>query len=80
MQPRASPFTNTGIRSVCASSASACSPCAQYRSVPAMITGRSAPRKRPAASSTASAGAPLPTVLATCDAASSSGSAASWNT
>ena len=61
--PRASPFRNTGIRSVSASSSSASSPWPQYRSVPAMITGRSAPRSSSAARSICSpsaAAAPCP--------------------
>ena len=57
--PRASPFRNTGIRSVSASSSSACSPWPQYRSVPAMITGRSAfPSSRAARSIALRARAP----------------------
>ena len=43
-QPRASPLRNTGIRSSSTSARNASSPCAQYRSVPAMITGRRASR------------------------------------
>ena len=76
--PRASPLRNTGMRSVSASSSSATSPCPQYRSVPAMITGRSA-----LASSAATASIEVPEAVTSLPAEvepSSRGSSASMNT
>ncbi len=74
-QPRAWPLANTGTRRCCTSARRAVSPCAQYRPVPAMITGRRAPASRSIACSTPSAaGAWSGSATRTSDGGSSSSS------